>query len=322
MMSDMKYRSLGRTGLNVSIIGFGAATLGNEYGNVDAEIGKRAVHAAIEHGINFFDTSSYYGRTLSETRLGEALLGYRHKVILATKGGRIDLNKFDFSAEGLTRSLEDSLIRLKTDVIDLYQLHDIEFADKNQIIHESLPTLYKLREQGLIRFIGITGYPLHLLKEVAEQVQVDTILSYCHYNLLNTTLEDVLMSFTTTNDIGLINASPLHMGVLTEYGAPAWHPAPLKIHEAARQVAEFARKQGNNITSLALQFVLQNETIASTLIGMKTIKEVTQNVRILDTTLDSKMLDDIQTMLEPVKNIDWQSGRPEHYAPDALPVRS
>src|SRR5688500_14395537 len=136
-MSDMIFRPLGRTGLNVSIIGFGAATLGNEYGNVDAEIGKRAVHAAIEHGINFFDTSPYYGRTLSETRLGEALLGFRHKVILATKGVRIDLNKFDFSAEGLTRSLEDSLKRLRTDVIDLYQLHDIEFADKYQIIHEA-----------------------------------------------------------------------------------------------------------------------------------------------------------------------------------------
>src|SRR5688572_3718701 len=106
-MTEMIYRPLGRTGLNISIIGFGAATLGNEYGNIDADIGRRAVHAAIEQGVNFIDTSPYYGRTLSETRLGQALIGYRDRVILATKGGRIDFNKFDFSAEGLRKSLEE-----------------------------------------------------------------------------------------------------------------------------------------------------------------------------------------------------------------------
>src|SRR5205085_9803531 len=96
--AEMQYRPLGKTGLNVSVIGFGAATLGDEYGVLDSETGKRAVHAAIDRGVNLLDTSPYYGRTLSETRLGEALVGHRHKVIIATKGGRNDFDKFDFSA--------------------------------------------------------------------------------------------------------------------------------------------------------------------------------------------------------------------------------
>ncbi|MFC2030945.1 aldo/keto reductase, partial [Chloroflexota bacterium] len=84
-MSDMIYKELGRTGLNVSIVGYGASPLGNEFGTADPEEGRRAVHYAIERGINYFDVSPYYGRTLAETRLGKALAGYRHRVILATK---------------------------------------------------------------------------------------------------------------------------------------------------------------------------------------------------------------------------------------------
>ena len=144
----MKYRPLGKTDLKVSMIGFGATTLGNEYGDIDTSTGINAVHAAIDLGVNFFDTSPYYGRTLSETRLGEALKGYRDQVIIATKGGRYDIDGFDFSAQRLEKSIDESLKRLQTDVIDVYQLHDIEFTQRLQIIEESLPTLEKLKNKG------------------------------------------------------------------------------------------------------------------------------------------------------------------------------
>ena len=311
----MRYQQLGETDLVVSVIGFGAATLGNEYGDIDAATGTRAVHAAIDSGINFFDTSPYYGRTLSETRLGEALKGKRDQIILATKGGRYDIDKFNFSKQRLIASVEESLQRLQTDVIDLYHLHDIEFVSKNQIIQEALPTLENLREQGKIRYTGISGFPVHLLKEVAQAHLVDAILSYCHYNLMNTTLADVILPFAKQKGIGIINASALHMGILTEQGAQSWHPAPEILHDTAQQLMVIAREHGTTITAIALQFALDNADISTTLIGMRTVEEVEQNLAILDTKPDDNLLAKIQAVIDPVKNLSWASGLPENYEP-------
>jgi L-galactose dehydrogenase len=317
----MIYRQLGQTGLEVSIISFGGGPLGSEYGAIDTQTGIRAVHAAIDRGVNFIDTSPYYGRTLSETRLGQALIGKRDKVILATKGGRYDFALFDFSADRLRRSVEESLTRLQTDVIDLYQLHDIEFVPTQQIIEESLPTLYQLRDEGKIRFIGITDYPLRLLQQVAEQREVDTILSYCHYNLMNTMLAQELMPFTRERGIGLINASPLHMGVLSVGGAQAWHPAPQSVHDKGQEAAAFVRERGGDITTLALQFVLQNPDIDTTLVGMRTEEEVEQNLSVIGTEPDAELLTAVQELIAPVKDINWQSGLPENHEPHAVPQR-
>jgi L-galactose dehydrogenase len=229
----MIYRSLGKTGLNVSIVGFGASPLGHEFGAIDPQQGKRAVHAAIDYGINYFDVSPYYGRTLAEIRLGEALAGRRHQVLLATKAGRYDKDLatgFDFSAARITHSVEESLQRLQTDVIDVFQVHDVEYASREQIIHETIPAMEQLKKAGKVRFIGITGYPTHLLKEVAVQVEVDTLLSYCHYNLMDTTMLPVLGPVACQKNMGLINASPLHMGLLTDRGAPDWHPCTPTRH--------------------------------------------------------------------------------------------
>ena len=107
----MEYRKLGRTDLQVSLLGFGTATLGNVYGVTDPSNSERAVHLAIEHGINFFDSSPYYGLTLSEERLGQALRGWRDKVVLATKCGRYGMDAFDFSAARITASVDESLQR-------------------------------------------------------------------------------------------------------------------------------------------------------------------------------------------------------------------
>jgi L-galactose dehydrogenase len=183
----MIYTQLGKTGLTVSRLGFGCAALGNQYGAIQDSEAIRAVHAALDQGITFFDTSAYYGRTLSETRLGQALVGQRQNVILATKGGRIDRDEFDFSTDGILSMCAASLRRLQTDYLDIYQLHDIEFGDPSQIINEAIPALQQLKQEGKVRFIGITGYPLPLLRQIIEAHQLDVTLSYCHYNLLNTT---------------------------------------------------------------------------------------------------------------------------------------
>ena len=155
----MEYRKLGQTDLNLSVVGFGSATLGDVFGNVDPSEAIRAVHLAVDSGINFFDSSPYYGITLAETRLGEALAGRRDRVVLATKCGRYGFDEFDFSAKRVIASIDESLRRLQTDYIDLFQAHDVEFGDVQQIIHETLPALRQLQQQGKARYIGITGYP-------------------------------------------------------------------------------------------------------------------------------------------------------------------
>jgi L-galactose dehydrogenase len=321
-MSEMIYRVLGKTGLEVSVVGFGASPLGHEFGLINPDEGKRAVHYAVERGINYFDVAPYYGRTLAETRLGEALVGYRDKVILATKVGRYDIDQFDFSAERIVKSVEESLTRLKTDYVDVFQVHDIEFGDKEQIIDETLPAMHKLKEAGRVRLVGITGYPLHLLKNVAEALEVDTILSYCRYNLMDTSMDDFLTPVAKQKDIGLINASPLHMRVLTEKGAPDWHPAPKKVLKVGREVARYCQSRGVDIAELAMQFALQHDYVSTTLVGMSKVKHVDRNVKAVGVAPDPELLAEVLAMIKPVANICWKEGRTENHDPNAVEKQS
>jgi L-galactose dehydrogenase len=310
----MEYRKLGRTDLNLSLIGFGGSALGGVFGNFDPGEGIRAVHRAVDSGINFFDSSPYYGITLSETRLGEALVGRRQRVVLATKCGRYGLDEFDFSAKRVLASMDESLRRLQTDYIDLFQVHDVEFGDVQQIINETLPALRQLQQQGKARYIGITGYPPKLLRRIAESTPVDSILSYCHYTLLNRQMDEVLTPFTQERGIGLINASGLCMGLLTEHGPPDWHPAPREVRDAGRKAAEFCRAHGVDISKVALRFCLDHPCVASTLIGIASTREVETSLNLLRDATDSEFVARIEAVLAPVFNYDWSSGRPENQA--------
>ena len=318
----MEYRKLGKTGLEVSIVGYGASPLGAVFAPVDAQEGRRAVRQAIEAGINYFDTSPYYGDTLSETRLGEALEDVRDQVILATKVGRYGGQRFDFSAPRVTRSVDESLARLRTDRIDVIQVHDMEFGDLDQVIEETVPALLRLKESGKVRFVGVTGYPLTALTKVCEAANVDTVLTYCRYNLMDTTMDAMLLPAAKGRGLGLINASPLHMRLLTDSGAPDWHPAPARVVEAAARAAELCRSRGVDIADLAMAFALRHPDVATTLVGMSKTRHVEANVGVLDMEIDPDLLQAVQAVLAPAKDVYWKSGRPENDDPGAVDQRA
>ena len=311
-LSKMLYRTLGKTGVSVSILGFGASPLGDVFGVTDPAEGQRAVHAAIDNGINLFDVSPYYGRTLAEERLGKALEGQRHKIILATKCGRYGATLFDFSRRRILASIDESLARLKTDYLDLLQAHDVEFGETQQIVEETIPTLREIQQVGKTRFIGISGFPLRVLREIASTQDVDTVLSYCRYDLLVTDLDAELTPLVRERGMGLINASPFHMGLLTDRGAPEWHPAPPQVKQVAARVVALCRERGFDPSAVALKFGLDYPHVASTLTGMHTHAEVEMNLKALELSLDPELMREIERIVFPVKDMVWPSGRPEN----------
>ncbi len=306
----MEYGTLGRTGLRVSKLGFGGSPLGNEFGEIDPSESERAVHCAIDLGINYFDVAPYYGRTLAETRLGAALVGRRDRVVLATKCGRYDVAKFDFSAARIRASIDESLQRLRSDYLDVFLAHDIEFVDANQIIEEAIPVMRELQRAGKTRFIGITGLQLKMLRKVAEAAPVDAILSYCRYNLLITDMDDLLAPFAEQQGIGLINASPLHMGILTPDGPPPWHPASPEVKEAGREMVRLCQRSGVQASDLALQFCLAHPYVTTTLAGMSTVEQVRQNVAAASKVPDAALIAELRAQF-PAHRI-WPTGRPEN----------
>lgn len=308
----MRYKRLGKTGLNVSVIGFGAAPLGNEFGAIDEAEAERAVAFAIDHGINFFDTSPYYGRTLSETRLGKALNGRRKEVVLGSKCGRYDVDRFDFSANRIAGSVEESLQRLGTDYLDILTAHDIEFGDREQVIGETIPAMRQLQEQGKVRFVGISALPLKLLAEVAVRGNVDTIITYCHFNLMVRDLDQWLTPVAKAHDIGLINAAALHLRILTREGPTARHPAPPEVKQAGAKVVQRLVAAGLDPAVAAVQYSLTHEYSASMLVGMSTVREVRDNLDALNMQIPPEVIADIDAIVEPVKHRLWRSGKLEN----------
>lgn len=304
----MRYKRLGRTGLNVSVIGFGASPLGNVFSDVTSQAVMRAVQSAVEHGINFFDVSPYYGATVAEARLGEALEGKRNGILLATKCGRYGAESFDFSAGTIVRGFEESLRRLKTDYVDLLQAHDIEFGEIEQVLDETIPAMLRLKEQGKVRSIGLTSYWPGLLARVAAETEVDCLLNYCHGNLFVDDMSVELVPFIEQSGVGLLNASPLHMGLLAEMPVPSWHPAPTEVREAARQVRLACQSFGIDAGTLGLRLCLDQRAVASTLVGISSEAEVDAACAALDWTPTGELLEAIERIVEPVRNVVWASG--------------
>ncbi|GGM51872.1 aldo/keto reductase [Dactylosporangium sucinum] len=308
----MQYRTLGKTGLRVSMLGYGASPLGGVFAPIDQDAGIRAVRTALDLGVNIIDVSPYYGATVAETVLGRALHGIdRDSYILATKVGRYGEDDFDFSAARVVASVEESLARLGTDHLDIIQCHDIEFGDLGQVAAEALPALRRLQEEGKVRFVGITGYPLEALTHVAAEAPVDTVLSYCRYTLLDRALLEAVPHFAARGT-AVMNASPLGMGLLSQRGAPPWHPAPAAVREASAAAARLCADRGTDIAQVAVRFAAEPSAFATTFVGSASPGNMARNVRWALEPTDPELLVDIEKVLAPVLGYAWPSGRPEN----------
>lgn len=325
MAAKMPRRPLGNTGLEVSVLGFGASPLGGVFESIDEAAGVASVHEAFRLGVNFFDTSPFYGMTKSETVLGKGLKDLpRDQIVVATKVGRYGAETFDFSEDRVTRSVHESLERLQIPYIDLIQCHDIEFGDLDQVVRETLPALQRLKQKGLVRHIGITGLPLKIFTYVLDRVPpgtVDTALSYCHHTLFDRTLQEIV-PYLQDKGLGVINASPLSMGLLTPQGPPSWHPAPEEVKDLCRRAAELAASKGVDISKIAIADAVRNADIASTLVGMSSVEVVRQNVSNVLQALglepndkaaaEEAALKAVGELFEPIMGTSWPSGRPEN----------
>ena len=286
----MQYRTLGRTGLRVSEVGFGAMTIGGEiFGATDDQESLRALHRAIDLGINFIDTADAYGRGHSEELLAQVLKTRRNEVILATKGGnqftvRQGLRNFD--PDYITSALEQSLRRLQIETIDLYQLHNPspEVMRRGEIFDR----LDRFKREGKIRFYGVS------LEKTADGIvaietgKPDTLQVV--YNILHQDPEEQLFSLAQKEHIGIIARVPLERGVLSgrfkstaEFAQRDWRrgvfpdEALTQANAAVEKLQFLVKGEVPNLAQAALRFVLCHPAVSTMIPGIRTVKQAEDN---------------------------------------------
>ena len=312
----MRYTALGKTGMSLSHLGFGASSLGSVFRPTNLNDSIKAVETAIEGGINFIDVSPYYGHYKAETVLGEALKNIpRDQYFLSTKVGRYGkdgVNTWDYSAQRAKESVYESMDRLHIDHIDLINVHDIEFqaalpGGLQKVVDETLPALVELRELGVVGHVGITDLQLENIKWVIDHTEpgtVESILNFCHYCLNDDKLNDFMDEFEQKG-IGVINASPLSMGLLSSRGVPDWHPAPKPLVDACARAAEFCREKGYPIERLAIQYSVSNPRIASTLFSSANPDNVKRNIEWSNEEPDMEMVEAVKRIIGDQQRVSW-----------------
>lgn len=285
-------RRLGRTELEVTCLGMGGARIGGNEVSDDEAV--EAVRRAITLGINYLDTSPLYGQ--SERRVGLALAdGWREKIYLATKTGTHPKWRGDYSASGTRRSVENSLSLLGTDYLDVCLVHDPSNMDPVVAKGGALDELQRMREEGLVKFIGL-GVREHEFHKIAiETGIVDVILTYLDYTLVSQTANAWLLSFAYERDIGIVNGSPIAAGLLSgvEPDVNVRAPEGAKAH----QLWQWAAENDLSLLNLAIQFCLRQPLIATNLSGSKNAREIEQNFAAATAPIADEVWEKLQTLL-------------------------
>jgi L-galactose dehydrogenase len=309
----MQTRPLGRTGLHLPILSFGASSLGQEFRSVALDEALQSVHTALECGLTFIDTSPFYGRGMSEVLLGIALRGVpRDRYLLCSKIGRYDLAHFDFSARRVAESIDVSLHRLGTDHLDIALCHDIEFVPMQQIVDETIPALRKAKQAGKIRAIGFSGYPQKIFRFICDQTEVDCVMSYNQYTLQNTRFAEETIPYLKAKGVGVMNAGPFSARLLTNAPLPAWLKEPEEVKAAARAAAALCASRGVDIAKLALQFSLANPDITTTVSGSANPKNIRNWAAWAAEPIDQALLAEVLALFAPVHNRGHVEGLPEN----------
>lgn len=311
----MKTRPLGKTGIDLPILSFGASSLGAEFRSISLDEAMLSTRTALDLGMNFIDTSPFYGRGMSEIMLGLGLKGVpRDSYLLGTKLGRYSDIHFDFSAKRVAESVHVSLHRLGSDYLDVLLMHDVEFVPLPQIWEETLPAILKLKEQGKVRAVGFSCYPLKTFHAVLDHVedQIDCVLSYNRYTLQNTSFVDDVLPRVAAKGIGAMNAGPFSARLLTNAELPGWLKEPENVKAAARAAAKHCADRGVDIAQLALQFSCEHPGIATTVAGSANPENIRKWAEWLEQPIDRELLAEVLAIFAPVKDIGHIEGLPEN----------
>ena len=308
----MERRPLGKTGLELSVLGFGASSIGAEFRPIDVSEALRCVTVSLDRGMNYIDTAAYYGRGMSEIMLGRVLPQIpRESYVLSTKLGRYAPQHFDFSARRVAESIDISLERMQLDYLDIVFCHDIEFVDLDQIVEETIPALKKEVEKGKVRFIGVSGYPMKIFLEMLNRSDLDVVLTYNHYTLQNDMALDLVQPCKDAG-VGLINAAPFSARLLTDAPLPSWHKATDEVRKVAKAAADHCKSRGTEIAKLALQYSVANTSFASCVVGSANPDRVNGWCDWLDEPLDETLVAEVKEILKPIHNWVYVEGRPEN----------
>jgi len=310
----MKYNPLGKTGMSVSRLSFGASALGAVFHPVDEAQAIKAVHAALDLGINYFDVAPAYGATLSESVLGKALHGIaRDRYYLSTKVGKYTApgsygnDELNYSRARIRASLDESAARLGTEYFDIIHIHDIEYQDRKHTewaLTEGYETVQELKREGRIGNVSFGIYPMDLWKRIFTSIEIDAALVHNHYCLNDTRMLE-LLPIAAEKGIGIVNGSPFASSLLTDRGPADWHPASAEDRAVFRTAAEFCKGQGTSISKLAIQFASQNAEIPTTLFSSSNPETVRRNVECHEEPYDAALLAEVRNILSPVIDKEW-----------------
>lgn len=301
--------------MHLTVLSFGASSLGQEFRPVLLDQALDSVRAAIDSGINFIDTSPFYGRGMSEMLLGRVLPDVpRDSYFLGTKLGRYSLEHFDFSRRRVAESVDISLERMGVDYLDIVLCHDIEFVNLQQIVDETLPALRREVDKGKVRYIGVSGYPMRIFKYILARTEVDVILTYNHYTLQNDMALE-LVPICQERGVGIMNAAPFSARLLTDAKLPTWHRAPPEVRAVAHRAAVLCKSRGRDIAQLALQFSVANPNFTTCIAGSANPERVEKWVKWLEEPVDETLMAEVQEILRPIHNWSYTEGRPENNDP-------
>lgn len=322
----MRTSRVGRSAVRVTEIGFGAAGIGNLYRTVEDDDARGAVDAAWQAGIRYYDTAPHYGLGLSERRLGAALATRpRDRFTVSTKVGRLLVpspgtadrrddaggfdvpadheRRWDFSADGVRRSLESSLDRLGLDRVDVVLIHDPD-DHWRQAVDEAYPALHELRDQGVVGAIGVGMNQWQTLDRFVTDTDVDTVMLAGRYTLLDQSAQRILLPRCRERGVGVLAAGVFNSGVLatdTPGRTYDYRPIPDALYARALRITEVCRAHGVTLPQAAMAFVARHPAVATLVLGAKTPAQVRRNVTLAATPVPDALWADLvaEGLIEP-----------------------